>query len=96
LNIDSLELVRAAIADVNNQNEEGEKIDPDGATKLFGVDAAVDSLMLVNLFVSLEQKIEDATGKIVILVDEDALADTSHPFRTVASLAQHVDKIINR
>lgn len=93
MSLNSLELVRAAIDDVNNQNDGEIKIGAAEDTPLFGGDSGIDSLMLVNLFVAIEERIEGATGKVFVLVNEDALSDNSHPFRTVGSLAGYIEKI---
>jgi acyl carrier protein len=93
LSLNSLELVRAAIDDVNNQNDDEVKIGTAEDTALFGGDSGIDSLMLVNLFVAIEEKIEDATGKVVVIVNEEALSDGSHPFRTIGTLAAYINKI---
>ena len=93
MSINGLEVVCAAIDDVNAQDETSTPISKDENTALFGANSGVDSLKLVNLFVAIEQEIEDATGKVVVVVNEEALADESHPFQNVGSLANYVEKI---
>jgi acyl carrier protein len=95
MSINGLEIVCAAIDEVNELDEDGPVIGKAEDTALFGADTGVDSLMLVNLFTAIEQQIEDATGQIVVIIDEDALADESHPFQTVGSLAQYIENIVN-
>lgn len=93
MSLNSLEIVRAAINDVNSQNDDEIKIATAENTALFGGDSGIDSLMLVNLFVAIEEKIEEQTGELVVIVNEDALSDGSHPFRTIGSLASYIEKI---
>ena len=93
MSLNSLLLVRAAIDDVNNQNDGESKIGMSEETPLAGGDSDIDSLLLVNLFVAIEEKLEDATGKAIVIVTEDALNDGTHPFRTVGSLANYIEKL---
>ena len=94
MEINGLEIVRAAIEDVNAQNDGTQQISTDENTQLFGASTGIDSLMLVNLFAAIEQQIENQTGQIIIIVDETALSDESHPFQSVGSLAQYVEKVV--
>ena len=93
MSLNSLELVRAAIADVNAQSEGEDKIGTTEDTALFGGDSCIDSLVLVNLFVAIEERIEDETGQVVVIVNEEALNDDTHPFRTIGSIARYIEKI---
>ena len=95
MSMNGLELVRAAIEEANQQAEDdAAKISTVEEAALLGGDGVADSLMVVNVFVSLEQLIEEQTGKIVIIVSEEAMTDDSHPFSTVGSLAAYVERLL--
>jgi acyl carrier protein len=59
-------------------------------TRLFGPSGLLDSLGLVSVLVELEQKISDACGRSVSLMDDKAMSETSSPFRTIGSLAEYL------
>ena len=89
-----LALVYAAIDEVNAQSADAVAIAKTPDTRLLGGSQGVDSLTFVNLVVALEEKIQDSLGHSVVLVDEDSMALQEHPFRTVGTLAEYVEKII--
>lgn len=63
--------------------------------ELFGRNGILDSLALVTLIVTLEQRIEDKYGVSISLADEKAMSQTSSPFRTIASLAHYASRAID-
>lgn len=95
MSVNGLELVQAAIKEANLQVEDdAAKIGVTEDTPLLGGDGVADSLMIVNVFVALEQLIEERTGKILIIVSEEAMTDDSHPFSTVGTLAAYVETLL--
>ena len=90
----ALELVYAAVDQVNAQAIDDTKIVKDPATPLLDGDGGVDSLALVNLVVALEQIVFDETGDTIAIVDEDVYSSPDSPFRTLGSLAAHLEKLI--
>ncbi len=86
------EFVFAAIDSVNQMSDDGEVIKKAPETPLLGNSASVDSLVLVNLVVAIEEAIMDDTGKVVTLITEDSMTQESSPFDSVQSLADYVDK----
>jgi acyl carrier protein len=91
-----LQLVYAAIDDVNAQALTDTAIAKRVDTPLLGSDAAIDSLTFVNLIVALEEQIQAAFGRSVVLVDEDSMSLRDQPFRTVGSLAEYAETVIAR
>ncbi|HEV7699756.1 MAG TPA: hypothetical protein VGO43_05980 [Pyrinomonadaceae bacterium] len=59
-------------------------------TVLFGPGGRLDSLGLVSLIVEVEQSINVIFGCDVTLANEQALSQRNSPFRTVATLADHI------
>ena len=86
----------AAIDQVNSQATDGAVIEKTPATYLFAGDRGVDSLTLVNLVVAVEEQIHKTMGKMIVLVDEDSMALQENPFRTVGTLAAHVETVLAR
>lgn len=68
----------------------------DGATRLFGEAAALDSIGLVTLIADLEEDIRLVTGKNVTLADEKAMSRLTSPFRRVDLLAEYVAEVVGR
>ncbi len=87
-----IELVFAAIDMVNQMSDDGQAIVKAPQTPLLGDMSTVDSLVLVNLVVAIEDAIMDETGKIVTLITEDSMTQESSPFESVQSLADYVDR----
>ena len=84
------ELLFEVIGEVNEQLPEDQRIEKKKSTLLFGEDGVLDSLGLVNLIISIEQKIQDELGSTVVLVDEAAMSQTSSPFRSVDVLIDYI------
>lgn len=93
---DVLHLMYAAIDDVNAQALTDTSIEKSITTPLLGGDAAIDSLTFVNLIVALEEQIQSAFGRSIVLVDEDSMGLREQPFRTVGSLAEYVEMLLAR
>jgi D-alanine--poly(phosphoribitol) ligase subunit 2 len=93
---DILEFVYAAIDEVNAQSANGTAIVKTPETRLLGSANGVDSLTFVNLVVAIEEQIQDKLGQSVVLVDEDSMALQEHPFRTIGTLAEYVEKLVNK
>lgn len=94
MNNQGMNIIHAAIDELNAQSDDGIIISTDPATRLFGADGGIDSLALVNLVVAIENHIEETTGKTVVLVHEDVMAMENNPFHTIATLAEYLDGVI--
>ncbi len=64
-------------------------------TVLFGKNGQLDSLGLVNLLVIIEQNIEDQFDTSIIIADERAMSQKNSPFRTIGTLAEYLNMILN-
>jgi acyl carrier protein len=93
---DILQLVYAAIDDVNAQSVEGAPVVKSLDTALLGGDAGMDSLTFVNLIVALEEQIQSHLGRSVVLVDESSMSIQDQPFKTVGTLVQYVESLVAR
>ncbi len=63
-------------------------------TLLMGGEGSLDSLAFVNLVVAVENEIQRRTHKSVVLVNEQTLEGDEHPFRTVGTLANLIDRLL--
>src|SRR5688572_12317963 len=93
--METLKLVYEAIDEVNLDLEEGAKIEKSEDTQLFGTGKSLDSLELVNLITIIEQKLEDETGDFISLADERAMSMSESPFKTVGSLNNYIQELLN-
>lgn len=80
------------VIDTLNQQFDGEKvIEKQPTTVLFGKNAVIDSLELINFIVLTEQKIEEHFNVHIILADERALQMHSNPFENIQSLTKYIE-----
>jgi acyl carrier protein len=91
---DGLQLVYAAIDEINAQSVDAAPLEKSADTSLLGGDQGMDSLTFVNLIVALEEQIQLTTGQSVVLVDENSMSLQEQPFRTVATLARYVESLL--
>jgi acyl carrier protein len=88
-----IEIIFDCIEEMNQQNDT--QIPKDSNAMLFGSDSALDSLGLVNLINSIEEKVEEVTGKYIPIADESAMSLESSPFKTVETLATYIETLLN-
>lgn len=86
--------ILSAIDELNEQLPRKQKIRKSVDSVLLGQKEGLDSLGLVNLIVSVEQKIEEDFGLSVSLGLEDAGLGEENPFRTVKTLAKYISRVI--
>ena len=89
-------LIWQAIDEVNELLPEDARVPHDDNAVLLGASGALDSFGLVNLVVALEQRIEDEFGVALTLADEKAMSYSRSPFRTVQTLRDYVQDLLNR
>lgn len=81
------DVVFAAVDEVNQQLRRGQRLAKSEATIISGESSQLDSLGLVNLIFSIEQKVEEEFGITLALADEVVSAVDQDPFRTIGSLS---------
>ena len=85
------EVIITALNDyLETQGIEGE-IHPD--TILFGSESELDSMGLVNVVIDIESYFQDQ-GYNISLVSEEAMSRKSSPFRTVSTLTEFIEELI--
>ncbi|MFV9504544.1 MAG: hypothetical protein AB4911_08245 [Oscillochloridaceae bacterium umkhey_bin13] len=89
------ELVLNSLREVINQSERPMPAELDATTSLLGKQAVLDSLALVTLIVELEQRLEEEFDLLLTLADDRAMSQKHSPFRTVGSLTDYIELLIN-
>jgi hypothetical protein len=77
-----------------NWQQQTNAVDLGRDTPLFGPGGILDSMGMIMLLVSLEQAIEDKDGVAVNLADEKALSKQNSLYRTIGSLADYANHLI--
>ena len=80
------EVVEAAAGKLNGVGEQ---------TPLIGSGAVLDSMRLVSLIVDVEQRLEEGFGIGVTIADERAMSAKRSPFRTVGSLVDYLQILVD-
>jgi D-alanine--poly(phosphoribitol) ligase subunit 2 len=62
---------------------------------LFGDRGVLDSLQLVRLVLELEDAVDSRFGITVTLADERAVSQTVSPFRTIGTLTDYIQGLLN-
>jgi acyl carrier protein len=88
-----IEIIFKSIEELNQQDETS--IPMNVHAKLFGKDSDLDSVGLVNLITTIEEQIEKSIGKYIPIADERAMSLESSPFKTVETLTNYIEILIN-
>ena len=79
---------------VSINEEYGVTIPTELNSELLGPNSEIDSILLVNFIVAVEESIEKIVGEYVPIADERAFSLEESPFRSVESLCDHIYSII--
>jgi acyl carrier protein len=85
-----LEIVRGAVAGLNEELNYPELEQVSEATGLHGGADGIDSLSLVSLIVEIESEVGSRLGREVVLADEKAMSRRTSPYRTVGALVDFI------
>jgi len=90
-----IEIIYLAIDDYNQINPNNVII-KDPETLLYGKEGKLDSLGLVNLILSIEDRLLDKYSKNISLADDKAFSERTSPFSNISTLAEFIrNKIDN-
>ena len=87
---EALRIVYESIDVVNRQLPAARRLQKSPDTVIVGPGGSLDSLGIVNFVVTVEEKVGDALGAPIELLDETMLLADDSPFRTVATLCAHI------
>jgi len=90
-------IIGIIIQSLNSLNEEWnnpslEHIDVN--TRIYGSGGNVDSLGLVTLITDLEERLTSDFLRDIVLADEKAMSQQNSPFRSVESLSNYIEHLI--
>ena len=91
-----MEVVFAAVDEVNQQLRRAQRLDKALDTVISGEGGRLDSLGLVNLVFAIEQKVEQDFGLSVTLADDVVMAQEQNPFRTLGTLAEYLQVVVEK
>ncbi len=87
-------IIIEALVELNEELENEQLNNPTSDTRIYGSNAALDSLALVSLITDLEERISDEFDQDIILADEKAMSQRTSPFRNVESLTNYIANLI--
>ena len=91
-----VQAISEAIDELNLQLPKENKLEKSADTVLFCSEGSLDSLGLVSLITTVEQKIEEYFGVTATLLEDMAALENDNPFRTVSTLANYVASILEK
>lgn len=89
-----LELILQTIRDLAREMNWENLREPTPESRLLGSGSGLDSIGLVTLIAELEERLSRQAGRPVVLADERAFSRFHSPFRTVSTLARHVEGLL--
>jgi acyl carrier protein len=92
---DVLDAVLAVVSDLNLQLPPDRRMALSRETQLLGPGGHLDSLGLINLIVGVEQHVEQALSRRVILTDHDTLSRTDTVLATIGTLTDHIEALLS-
>lgn len=91
-----LKIIYLCVDEINDDLEADGKLEKNELEEIFSANSKLDSMGLVNFVVSIEEKIQEHFNLDVTLADDKAMSQSRSPFRTIGSLAEYIENIINK
>ncbi len=88
------DIVHSAIAALNEELPEGERIEPKGAVRLIGPRGSLSSLQIVNLVIHVEEGIAERIGVALDLTTNEDLFSEDGPLQTLDNLIAYLSKAL--
>ena len=85
-------LIFEGIKDYNTQVNKKNQLPISIELELFSENGVLDSLGLVNLIMSIEEKFEDYLDTSIVIADEKAMSQKNSPFQSVQSMADYLSE----
>jgi acyl carrier protein len=86
--------IARAIDDVNAQLPSSSRLSKAPETILFGREAGLDSLGLINFIVALEKHVEDGCGRAVSLSTPEVMLADDSPFASIRALHSYLISVL--
>ena len=90
-----MELLAAALSDLNEQLPESAQLGLGENAPLLGDGGGLDSLAMINLVAAIEEKIEARYNIYVAVSSQDVAAEGEDPWQTVGTMANFLTRRIN-
>ncbi|MDP6103768.1 MAG: hypothetical protein QF399_03840 [Gammaproteobacteria bacterium] len=89
------EIIKANIIEVLEDNDVKVDISTIEDQQIFGAESILDSLDLVGVIASVEEVVQEKTGKVIVIVDENFIVSDDSPLASILSLSNFVLSKIN-
>ena len=89
-----IQIIFSAVDEVNQLLPKEQLIEKSVDAILFDTSSNLDSLGLINLIVTVEQKIEDELDAVISLADERTMEQENNPFKTIRSLSEYIELLL--
>ena len=89
-----IELITKEIQDFNETLDIAINLDKGKDSVLFSQGSSLESVDFVSLIINIEQAVSDNFDKDISLVDARAMSQKNSPFRTIGSLAEYINKLL--
>jgi acyl carrier protein len=89
-----LAIVLEALANLNQELPEAERVEVGPTTPLFGPDASLDSLSLVSVIVDVETALTITWDAPISLTDDRAMSREVSPFTDVGALTDYIMELL--
>ena len=87
---DVLDIIINSVHEINQNLDDKLPVEQGVLCPLYGDAMALDSISLVSLIVTIEQRLEDQFRIPLILASEKAMSRRNSPFLTIGSLTNYV------
>jgi D-alanine--poly(phosphoribitol) ligase subunit 2 len=91
-----IQSIMEALDELNEQLPEESRLEKSVDTPLFDTGGKLDSLGLVSLVTTIEQKIEENLGISTTLLEDIVDLESDNPFRTITTLADYVNFVLEK
>ena len=88
----NIDLIKQVALEINKQLKKKEKIVIDKKFEIFGPKSKLDSLIIVNFFVAIEEKVKNIHGKEVNLLSDDFFEKGLKSKYTISDLEKDLKK----
>ncbi|MBQ9564257.1 MAG: hypothetical protein IJU98_01600 [Synergistaceae bacterium] len=88
------EIIKEAVSELNEQLEDGRKLEFSDDIKLIGRQSAIDSMDFVTLVTIIEELVADKLGKHIRVVSDKAFSMERSPFQSIGTLTDFVAELV--
>ena len=90
----SSEIIKESIEEINKQLKKKNKIIYSKKFQILGKKSNLDSFIIVNFFIAIDEKVRSLTGKEINLLNEEFFEDSFKKKYTIGDLEKDLNKKI--